>query len=209
MWTSLKICSHCVAVAATVGTLRSFVKWYVASANKPPNITKITAKNVPHNVGKKLSHSRYSSRKAKPPVTARIPPAYAKQSTESSVSGGMAGPSASSVASTAPDVGTSAGQSQFFDVSGSINAQHMNIGSYSTWYPDPSWSFYPYSTPWNYGSSLPSASFPAPLAQSPPGFPAAPPSYPCTVIVSWTHRSCRCSASATLILGLQARDACS
>ena len=35
MWTSLIICSHCVAVASNVDCLLSFVKWFVANGKKP------------------------------------------------------------------------------------------------------------------------------------------------------------------------------
>lgn len=79
MWTSLKLCSHCVAVAHTVGCVSAFVEWYVANAKKV-NITKLTTKNVPRSVGKKSSHSRYSQRKGKMPITARVPPAFANKS---------------------------------------------------------------------------------------------------------------------------------
>lgn len=78
MWTSLKLCSHCVAVAHTVGCVSEFVEWYVANAMKV-NITKLTTKNVPRSVGKKSSHSRYSQRKGKTPITARVPPAFANK----------------------------------------------------------------------------------------------------------------------------------
>jgi len=99
IWTSLKICSHCVAVASNLGCLESFVKWYTANTKKPPNITKMTTKHVPQNIGKNQSHSRYSKRKSKLPVTSRIPPAFTS-SKQSSVPSSVDDGSSSSLPST-------------------------------------------------------------------------------------------------------------
>ena len=46
LWASMKICSHCVAVATSLGCISGFVKWFVANVKKP-NITKLTMSNVP------------------------------------------------------------------------------------------------------------------------------------------------------------------
>ena len=60
MWTSLKICSHCIAQVST-------------SVGSKINLTKITTSDVGRNVGKKPSQNRYSQRKSKVPILTRVP----------------------------------------------------------------------------------------------------------------------------------------
>jgi len=67
MWTALKICSHCVAVAYSLNVSNNFIGWFIAYS-KQPNLTKMTTSHIGPNVGKKPSQNRYSQRKAKPPV---------------------------------------------------------------------------------------------------------------------------------------------
>ena len=76
MWTSLKICSHCVAVAHSMGCTSDYVKWFLSNA-KMPNLTRLTTTQVPQGVGKKPSHRRYSQRK----TTATTIPRAANTST--------------------------------------------------------------------------------------------------------------------------------
>ena len=71
MWTSLKICSHCVAVAHSLDCASEYVSWVIANAKT--NLTKITTSGVGSNVGKKPSQNRYSQRKNKLPISTRIP----------------------------------------------------------------------------------------------------------------------------------------
>lgn len=78
MWKSLKLCSHCVAVAHSVGCASGFIEWYAANAKKT-NITKLTTQNVPRSVGKKSSHAHSSRSKGKTPVTACVAPAFTDQ----------------------------------------------------------------------------------------------------------------------------------
>lgn len=55
--------------------------------------------------------------------------------------------------------------SQFFDMTGTISAQHVNVGSYPTWYADPYayWNFNPPSSLPSYnGTNSHSASFQSP-----------------------------------------------
>ena len=70
MWTSLKICSHCVAVAHCLDRAKDFIMWFT-SHSKKLNLTKLSTSNVTQNVGKKPSQNRYSQRKAKPPILSR------------------------------------------------------------------------------------------------------------------------------------------
>ena len=84
MWKSLKLCSHCVAVAHSMGCVSGFIEWYAANAKKA-NITKLTTQNVPRSVGKKSSHARYSRSKGKTPVTARVAPVFTDQPPSSSI----------------------------------------------------------------------------------------------------------------------------
>ena len=218
MWTSLKICSHCVAVASTIGCLESFVKWFIANTKKPPNITKMTTKHIPQSICKKKSHSRYSKRKGKPPITARVPPAYLKPSPIAPVDvscphlpstslscmppgslprmgtsplgsqplgpsplGPPNGPPPLNSQHLQPPTGPyfdqcsdmfgvnlplSVTSSQPFDISGTISAQNVNVGSYpSSCYPDPYAYWNPYShSSWDYGP--PPVSFSSFLLQS-------------------------------------------
>ena len=71
MWTLLKMCSHCVAVAVKLNCLDDFVEWFMCNV-KELNLTKLTTNNVPRNVGKKLNR-RYSKQKVKLPVSSRVP----------------------------------------------------------------------------------------------------------------------------------------
>ena len=70
MWTSLKICSHCVAVVHCLNVTGELVNWFTINS-KQPNLTKITTGHIGRNIGKKPSQNRYSQRKTKPPVLAR------------------------------------------------------------------------------------------------------------------------------------------
>ena len=65
MWTSLKICSHCVAVAHCLDCTQDFIGWFT-SHSKKLNLTKLCTSNVTQNAGKKPLQNRYSQRKAKP-----------------------------------------------------------------------------------------------------------------------------------------------
>ena len=67
MWTSFKICSHCVAVAHCLDCTQDFIGWFT-SHSKKLNLTKLCTSNITQNIGKKPSQSRYSQRKAKPPI---------------------------------------------------------------------------------------------------------------------------------------------
>ena len=68
MWTSLKICSHCVAVAHCLDCTKDIIAWFT-SHSKKLNLTKLSTNNVTKSVGKKPSQNRYSQRKAtKPPI---------------------------------------------------------------------------------------------------------------------------------------------
>ena len=58
MWTSLKMCLHCVAVAVKLNILDDIVEWFMGNV-KELNLTKLITNNVPCNVGKKLN-CRYS-----------------------------------------------------------------------------------------------------------------------------------------------------
>ena len=71
MWTTIKICSHCVAVAHCLDCTSEYISWFIANSNI--NLTKITTSGVGRNVGKKPSQNRYSQRKNKVPVVSRIP----------------------------------------------------------------------------------------------------------------------------------------
>ena len=66
MWTTIKICSHCVAVAHCLDCTSEYISWFIANSNI--NLTKITTSGVGRNVGKKSSQNRYSQRKNKVPV---------------------------------------------------------------------------------------------------------------------------------------------
>lgn len=66
MWTSLKICSHCVAVAHSLDRTNDFIAWFT-SHSKKLNLTKISTRNVTQDVGKKPQNC-YSQRKPKPPI---------------------------------------------------------------------------------------------------------------------------------------------
>lgn len=70
MWTSLRICSHCVAVAQCLNVTDGYISWFTANW-KQPNLTKLTTSHFGQNVGKKPTQSRYLQRKAKPPILAR------------------------------------------------------------------------------------------------------------------------------------------
>ena len=135
MWTSLKLCSHCVAVAHTVGCLNGFVEWYVANAKKL-NITKLTTKCVPRSVGKKSSHSRYSQRKGKAPITVRVPPTFTDQSA-SSAQEHIAGPSLSK--SLLPPHHMPGSDESF-----SFTERETSVGTHAFGYADP----YPYWNPY-------------------------------------------------------------
>lgn len=71
MWTSLKICSHCVAVVHSLDCVSKYVNWFTTNAKT--NLTKITTSCIGANVGKKPSQNRYSQRKSKLPISTRIP----------------------------------------------------------------------------------------------------------------------------------------
>lgn len=70
MWTSLKICSHCVAVLHCLDRTKDFIAWFTLHSTKV-NLTKLSTSNVAQNVGKKPSQNRYSQRKVKPPILSR------------------------------------------------------------------------------------------------------------------------------------------
>jgi len=63
MWTSLKICSHCVAVVHCLDCTNDFNAWFI-SYSKKLNRTKLSTSSVKPNVGKKPSQNHYSQRKA-------------------------------------------------------------------------------------------------------------------------------------------------
>ena len=67
MWTSLKICSHCVAVVHCLDCTNDFNAWFI-SYSKKLNRTKLSTSSVKPNVEKKTSQNRYSQRKAKPQI---------------------------------------------------------------------------------------------------------------------------------------------
>ena len=67
MWTSHKICSHCVAVAHCLDCTQDFIGWFT-SHSKKLNLTKLCTSKVMQNIGKKPSQNHYSQRKAKPPI---------------------------------------------------------------------------------------------------------------------------------------------
>ena len=67
MWTSIKICSHCVAVVHCLDCIQDFIGWFT-SHSKKLNLTKLCTSNVTQNADKKPSQNRYSQRKAKPPI---------------------------------------------------------------------------------------------------------------------------------------------
>ena len=69
MWTSLKICSHCVAIAHCLNVTGELVNWFTVNS-KQPNLTKITTGHIGRNIGKKPSQNRYYQRKTKPPILA-------------------------------------------------------------------------------------------------------------------------------------------
>ena len=70
MWTSLKICSHYVAVAHSMGCTGDYVTWFPGNA-KLPNITRLSMQ-VPQGVVKKPSHRHYSQRKNTSNTIARV-----------------------------------------------------------------------------------------------------------------------------------------
>ena len=73
MWVSLNICSHCVAVAHSVGCAREYALWF-STNTQAINLTKLTTQQVSRDVGKK-PRNRYSQQKAKNkklPITARL-----------------------------------------------------------------------------------------------------------------------------------------
>ena len=73
MWASLNICSHCVAVAHSVGCAREYALWF-STNTQAINLTKLTTQQASRDVGKK-PRNRYSQQKAKNkklPITARL-----------------------------------------------------------------------------------------------------------------------------------------
>ena len=60
MWASLNICSHCVAVAHSVGCAREYALWF-STNTQAINLTKLTTQQVSRDVGKK-PRNRYSQR---------------------------------------------------------------------------------------------------------------------------------------------------
>ena len=70
MWTSLKICSHCIAVVHCLDCASEYISWFIA--NSKVNLTKITTSGIGPNVGKKPSQNRYSQRKSKAPILKRV-----------------------------------------------------------------------------------------------------------------------------------------
>ena len=76
MWVSLKICSHCVAVAHSIGCASDFSSWFCKNIKRPINLTKLTTQQIAQGVGKK-PRNRYSHKKStnsKLPITARVQP---------------------------------------------------------------------------------------------------------------------------------------
>ena len=71
MWTSLKICSHCIAVVHCLDCASEYISWFIA--NSKVNLTKITMSGIGPNVGKKPSQNCYSQRKSKAPILKRVP----------------------------------------------------------------------------------------------------------------------------------------
>ena len=65
MWTSLKNCSHCVAVAQCLNITDGYISWFTTNWS---NLTKLTNSHFGQNIGKKPTQSHHSQRKAKPPI---------------------------------------------------------------------------------------------------------------------------------------------
>ena len=70
MWSTLKICAHCVAVAHIFSVDGQFASWISTNA-KSTNLTKVTTKQVSQSVGKKPSN-RHSTRKKMPAIKNRV-----------------------------------------------------------------------------------------------------------------------------------------
>ena len=70
MWTSLKICSHCIAVVHSLGCASEYISWFIANSNV--NLTKIATSGIGPNVGNKPSQNRYS-KKRKAPILTCVP----------------------------------------------------------------------------------------------------------------------------------------
>ena len=145
MWKSLKLCSHCVAVAHSVGCVSGFIEWYAANAKKA-NITKLTTQSVPRSVGKKSSHARYSRSKGKTPVTACVAPVFTDQPPSSSIYNESISSSIYNQETEAiprPPVPKPTSHYSSFD-----QPPDKSTSSYHPpWYADP----YPYWNPYSYG----------------------------------------------------------
>ena len=70
MWTSLKICSHCIAVVHSLDCASEYISWFIANSNV--NLTKVITSGIRPNVVKKPSQNRYSQRKRKAPILTHV-----------------------------------------------------------------------------------------------------------------------------------------